>query len=274
MTETVYSFFENNAVPVEWLTPSIEGIDWANNENLFSDTMTEVWSGRYKYNIVNYNKGATYLITVDGGVSLPNGIRYQSVINELDAYPNKLDRRSISTRTINNDEIAKAVRDYKGTIKEWSVASLLCKDIDYKVIGLQFEDMKKEINKLNNDLLKEHKWLSLKDIETIISKHSNNDEISKVVSLLKWIQEMNDILKGECIEIKEICNKFDIWIKVDDIAEKISKVSDKIENMEVENINNMVEWYSQIIEHITSSKKINDKIIWIRLWIDDILSKL
>lgn len=293
MTETVYSFFEEGGTPVVGLTPSIVGVDWSNNENLFSGTMSELWAGRYKYKIVNYNKGATYLITVDGGDTLTN--RYQSVINELDAYPNKTDRRSISTRTINNEEIAKAVREYKGKIKEGTIASLLSKDIDYTVIWLQFEDMKKELAKI--DLTKinfqEYKWFSLDDIELVVSKYNSKEDINKLVSLMKWIQEMNTILNKECDDIKGLFDtiKVDIFSKIDwvedkidslwldDIIKDINSILEKVETFEsvVENLESVPEivWhYKSILDWINSNRWLEDKLITIRLWVNDILSRL
>ena len=282
MRESVYSLFDQSGAVITWLTPTIVWINWSGAEQLFSGTMSELAQWRYKYTIENYDKSKTYCITVDGGASVTEW-RIQGIVNELDAYPNKLDRRSISTWNIDNEEIAKAVRAYKGKVHEWLIW-LFNKSIDYNIIKLQFDDMKIAIEKLNWSKLPDNiKWLSLQDIEVLFAKYDKSSEISQVVSLLNSIKEMTELLGEECTDIKTICGGIDgvsekldsLWLQ--ETIENLWEVCERIEQMDdirerMEDLPGIVDNYRAILDNITWSKSLYDKVVSIRLGVNDILS--
>lgn len=277
-TEKVTSFFEQSWSPVTWLTPSITARD-LENEILFTGAMNEIGWWRYKYTIEWYNKNINYCITVDWGATLDDGSRYQYITNELDSYPNKLDRRSVSSWVIDYNQIAKAVRDAKAEwAKEGTFWALVAWWIDYATIWLQFEDMKLKLDNIKIPDIKfpeVPKWLSIDDVERLLKQYDKNDEIDKVVSSVKSIREMTDILVEEHAIMKKTNDDIALQEAITELKEihwKIWDFDTLVNNLS--DLPDMIETYKELLKSINTNKSLDDKLVSIRLWVNDILSKL
>ena len=94
MSEQIYSQFHKNKIPATWLSPTVtvRYSDWTIVVNNVS--MVEVWNWRYKYDDNSYDKGKLNLVDVNWNDTALDD-QYQSVVNELDAYQNKWDWKSL-----------------------------------------------------------------------------------------------------------------------------------------------------------------------------------
>lgn len=254
MTETVLSFFDNSWVPATWLTPIIQGISITGSA-LFSWVMTEISWWRYSYDIVNYNKGIKYLITVDWWAIMWQS-RYQYVTNELDAYENKPDRKWQRAwggqMNIDASLIAKEV---------WKVSAENPIEWTYGAV-VQKEDKEDDFTIILDAIAKIPKWVTIKDIKEILPEYSD----SKVLESIKLVnQSIKDIVIPEYEEKEE----------EDTITPILENIIEKLENTDVLNkidkLSDILSIYSWMLEKI---KEKESDFTYIKLWIDDILSKL
>ena len=257
MSETVLSFFDNNWTPALWLTPAIKGIG-TNGATLFTWTMTEVADGWYQYTIEQYNKYIKYLITVDWWATMWAN-RYQYVTNELDAYDNKDDRKNTGL-VIDNTAIAREVWAMPtDKPKKWSYGEVVQREIIIPTVD--FSSILEAIKNIP-------KWLSIKDIKSIIPDYDD----SKV---LEWIKEINKYVLSIIEKQNEIVEEQEEKEDEDTITPALESIIEKLENTNVlekiENLESILELYIWIVDKI--KEKEND-FTYIKLWVDDILSKL
>jgi len=257
MTETVLSFFDNNWTPALWLTPAIKGIG-TNGTTLFTWTMTEVADGWYQYTIEQYNKYIKYLITVDWWVVMWAN-RYQYVTNELDAYDNKDDRKNTGL-VIDNTAIAREVWAMPTTNpRKWSYWEVVQREI--VIPKVDFAPILKAIKEIPE-------WITIKDIKSIIPDYDD----SKV---LEWIKEINKYVLSVIEKQNELLEEQEEQEEEDTITPMLETIVEKLENTDIlnkiEDINDILEWYIWLLDKM--KEKEND-FTYIKLWVDDILSKL
>jgi len=257
MTETVLSFFDNNWTPALWLTPSIKGIG-TNGTTLFTWTMTEVADGWYQYTIEQYNKYIKYLITVDGWVVMWAN-RYQYVTNELDAYDNKDDWKNTGL-VIDNTAIAREVWAMPtDKPRKWSYWEVVQREI--VIPKVDFAPILKAIKDIPE-------WVTIKDIKSIIPDYDD----SKV---LDWIKEINKYVLSVIEKQNELLEEQEEQEEEDTITPMLETIVEKLENTDIlnkiEDINDILEWYIWLLDKM--KEKEND-FTYIKLWVDDILSKL
>ena len=254
MTETVLSFFDNSWVPATWLTPSIQGIS-ITGSTLFSWVMTEVSWWRYSYEITNYNKGIKYLITVDWWATMWAS-RYQYVTNELDSYENKPDRKwqRAWSGQMNIDASLIAKEVWKVSAEnpiEWTYGAVVQKEMK----AIDFDPILKAIKDIP-------KWVTIKDIKEILPEYDD----SKVLESIKIVnQSIKDIVIPEYEEKEE----------EDTITPILENIIEKLENTDVLNkidkLSDILSIYSWMLDKI---KEKESDFTYIKLWVDDILSKL
>ncbi len=254
MTETVLSFFDNSWVPATWLTPSIQGISITGSA-LFSWVMTEVSWWRYSYEITNYNKGIKYLITVDWWATMWAS-RYQYVTNELDSYENKPDRKwqRAWSGQMNIDASLIAKEVWKVSAEnpiEWTYGAVVQKEMK----AIDFDPILKAIKDIP-------KWVTIKDIKEILPEYDD----SKVLESIKIVnQSIKDIVIPEYEEKEE----------EDTITPILENIIEKLENTDVLNkidkLSDILSIYSWMLDKI---KEKESDFTYIKLWVDDILSKL
>ncbi len=291
MTETVLSFFDNSWTPALWLTPTINAIG-TDGTTLFSWTMSEISGGRYQYKIEQYNKYIKYLITVDWGASMWAN-RYQYVTNELDAYDNKDDRKSTGL-VIDNTAIAREVWAMPtDKPRKWSYGEIVQRDI--VIPQIEFTPLLEAIKNIPE-------WIKIKDIKEIMNQYDNKNIIDSIKEVNKSIISMTKWLEDVCEDIEEMGvlledNKMEMLEKTgshkDDIMESIESKSTSTEWLKnmitsfewyldkytevVEDID-MIPWlmvqYSKIIKKLWDQNNLDQKVTYITLLMEDILSKL
>jgi len=257
MTETVLSFFDNNWTPALWLTPAIKGIG-TNGATLFTWVMTEVADGWYQYTITEYNKYVKYLITVDWWVIMWAN-RYQYVTNELDAYDNKDDWKNTGL-VIDNTAIAREVWAMPtDKPRKWSYGEVVQREI--VIPKVDFAPILKAIKEIPE-------WVTIKDIKSIIPDYDD----SKV---LEWIKEINKYVLSVIEKQNELLEEQEEQEDEDTITPALESIIEKLENTDVlekiENLESILEWYIWLLDKM--KEKEND-FTYIKLWVDDILSKL
>ena len=263
MKETVIAFFEESGSPVTWLEPTIIARD-TSNATIFSGVMWEVGGWWYSYEINKYNKSKLYLITIDGGNTLEDGNRYQYTSNELDNYPNKADRRGVSSWNIDYEWLAKALWGTKvWKTKEWSYGNILV-NIDTNKTEEYFEILTKKI-----ESIKIPDGLSLAEIEKLLK---NNDPSNSIISEVKWvIESLNaNLLKmqlklgtEEGVSIAKEIN--DISIKLENNNTLIKKYWDLPE---------IIEQYKNMTDILMTQQEMPEKVQGIRSWVNQVLSIL
>ena len=184
MSEQIYSQFHKNKIPATWLSPTVtvRYSDWTIVVNNVS--MVEVWNWRYKYDDNSYDKGKLNLVDVNWNDTALDD-QYQSVVNELDAYQNKWDWKSlfawtggwkdVDTKKLAQDIWSVKTKDLEnknGTVWQHLV-NLDTDTIIEKVDSLEIPDNSKElweISQKSDNILewqKEIKWSIKKTDETV-----------------------------------------------------------------------------------------------------------
>lgn len=288
-TEQVVSFYNDGGTPTTGLTPAILWLwmDWA---TLFSGVMDEVGMWWYKYTIQNYNKWATYLISVDGWGSLPAGSRYQNTINYLDSYPNKLDWRGTFTFIMDEKKIAEAVWSFQiGDAVSGSYGSLFVWGFNYEQILSSFEVVNQRIAEIKMPSFsfpEIPKGISPEEIEALIIKHKpvKDQAMSEAIEgAINLINNANDNILNVYESIKEIGNEDVLekleWLNTQEVIEGIaemkeflSKYDDFMEDAEL--MPKILEQYTDIVKSLGSTKNLDEKVSYMTLVMKDILAKM
>jgi uncharacterized protein YoxC len=171
---------------------------------------------------------------------------------------------------------------------------ILSKWFDYSTIMNMLELIKSSIKWVDaSQISVEYKGITIEDIELLLNEKDLSDDIKSIISIWKWLEKATKKIQSSIDDIKDWCDAIYEWIDQIDDKEKIESMIQEMKKIssDFDNIIEKVNWFDEIMDNVkdmpwlvdsyksilstmSSNKSLEDKIVSIKLSVNDILKSL